>query len=131
MSDNSEKIVVQGLTKVFGPHPSQALKRIAKGESSAAIHEATGNTVAVREVDFTVRAGEIFVIMGLSGSGKSTLVRMLNRLIDPTDGKVLIDGGSCLARLEISKLFSKSLLTHEPVKSIADKERGTCRRNHK
>ncbi|WP_372071032.1 glycine betaine/L-proline ABC transporter ATP-binding protein ProV [Tistrella mobilis] len=92
MSDNSEKIVVQGLTKVFGPHPSQALKRIAKGESSAAIHEATGNTVAVREVDFTVRAGEIFVIMGLSGSGKSTLVRMLNRLIDPTDGKVLIDG---------------------------------------
>ncbi|MEN2978975.1 glycine betaine/L-proline ABC transporter ATP-binding protein ProV [Tistrella bauzanensis] len=88
----TDKIVVEGMTKVFGPHPSQALKRIAKGESSAAIHEATGNTVAVREVSFSVKAGEIFVIMGLSGSGKSTLVRMLNRLIDPTEGRVLIDG---------------------------------------
>ena len=36
--------------------------------------------------------GEIFVIMGLSGSGKSTLVRLLNRLIDPTSGQVLLDG---------------------------------------
>ncbi len=36
--------------------------------------------------------GEIFVIMGLSGSGKSTMVRLLNRLIEPTRGQVLIDG---------------------------------------
>ena len=47
---------------------------------------------ALRDVSFTVNKGETFVVMGLSGSGKSTLVRCLTRLIDPTDGNILIDG---------------------------------------
>ena len=41
---------------------------------------------------FDIHEGEIFVIMGLSGSGKSTLVRLLNRLIEPTSGQILVDG---------------------------------------
>src|SRR3712207_8854193 len=41
---------------------------------------------------FEVAAGEVFVVMGLSGSGKSTLVRLLTRLIEPTAGRVTIDG---------------------------------------
>jgi glycine betaine/proline transport system ATP-binding protein len=45
----------------------------------------------VDNASFTIESGEIFVIMGLSGSGKSTIVRMLNRLIDPTAGKVFVD----------------------------------------
>ena len=49
-------------------------------------------TVGVYKANFSVKAGEIFVIMGLSGSGKSTLVRMLNRLIEPTAGEILLDG---------------------------------------
>ena len=49
-------------------------------------------TVGVQDANFVVNSGEIFVVMGLSGSGKSTLVRMLNRLIEPTSGKVLVDG---------------------------------------
>ncbi|TGU85545.1 ATP-binding cassette domain-containing protein, partial [Mesorhizobium sp. M00.F.Ca.ET.186.01.1.1] len=52
----------------------------------------TGLTLGVNQASFEVHAGEIFVIMGLSGSGKSTLVRLLNRLIEPTEGKILIDG---------------------------------------
>jgi glycine betaine/proline transport system ATP-binding protein len=51
-----------------------------------------GDTVAVNDVSFDVRRGELFVVMGLSGSGKSTLLRMLNRLVKPTAGTVEIDG---------------------------------------
>jgi phosphonate transport system ATP-binding protein len=49
-------------------------------------------TVALRQVSFTVEAGEFLVIIGLSGSGKSTLLRCINRLIDPTEGEILWDG---------------------------------------
>ncbi len=49
-------------------------------------------TVALRDVSFTVEPGQFVVIIGLSGSGKSTLMRCINRLIEPTSGKVYIDG---------------------------------------
>ena len=60
--------------------------------SRAEIQEQTGHVIAVKDVSFKVEEGETFVVMGLSGSGKSTLVRCLSRLIDPTEGQVLIDG---------------------------------------
>ncbi|BCS97038.1 glycine betaine/L-proline ABC transporter ATP-binding protein [Desulfoluna limicola] len=95
MSDHAEpldKIVVQDLYKIFGSQPKKALALLAKGENKDAIFEKTGMTVGVQGASFSVKEGEIFVVMGLSGSGKSTLVRMLNRLMDPTSGKVLLDG---------------------------------------
>ena len=49
-------------------------------------------TVALRQVSFTVEPGEFLVIIGLSGSGKSTLLRCLNRLIEPTEGRILWEG---------------------------------------
>ena len=52
--------------------------------------------VAVQDASFRVRKGDIFVIMGLSGSGKSTLIRCLSRLIDASNGQVLIDGQDVL-----------------------------------
>ncbi|HEY0415397.1 MAG TPA: glycine betaine/L-proline ABC transporter ATP-binding protein [Gaiellaceae bacterium] len=52
----------------------------------------TGCVAAVRDVSFDVYPGEVFVVMGLSGSGKSTLVRTLIRLIEPTAGRVVVDG---------------------------------------
>ena len=68
------------------------MRLVREGLDKAAIFERTGQTLGVNDASFTVREGEIFVVMGLSGSGKSTLVRLLNRLIEPTDGQVLFDG---------------------------------------
>lgn len=84
-------IKVEGLSKVFGKNAKQALKMLEEGKSKDEILKQTGSTVGVNRASFEVEAGEIFVIMGLSGSGKSTLVRLLNRLIDPTEGHVYID----------------------------------------
>jgi glycine betaine/proline transport system ATP-binding protein len=86
------KIRVENLTKIFGRVPHKAMELLAKGWSKQQILQETGCTVGVNNVSFEVKTGEIFVIMGLSGSGKSTIIRLLNRLIEPTAGKILIDG---------------------------------------
>jgi len=85
-------ISVTGLYKIFGDRPDAALDLLNRGEAKEAILEATGATVAVQDASFDVEEGEIFVVMGLSGSGKSTLVRLLNGLIPPTSGNILIEG---------------------------------------
>jgi glycine betaine/proline transport system ATP-binding protein len=87
-----EKIVIENLFKIFGPQPQKAMQLLRDGLNKEAIHEKTGMTVGVDNANFTIGQGEIFVIMGLSGSGKSTMVRMLNRLIEPTAGTVMVDG---------------------------------------
>lgn len=85
------KVEVKQLTKIFGKRIPKAKELLKEHKSKAEILEATGATVGVDQANFKVNAGEIFVIMGLSGSGKSTLIRMINRLIEPTDGQILID----------------------------------------
>ena len=87
-----EKIVVENLYKIFGDQPKKALKLLSEGHDKESIYEKTGMTVGVDNASFAIETGEVFVIMGLSGSGKSTIVRMLNRLIEPTAGKVTVDG---------------------------------------
>lgn len=86
------KVEVKNLTKIFGKRVNKAKKLLADGASKADILKETGATIGVDRANFTVEDGEIFVIMGLSGSGKSTTIRMLNRLIDPTSGQVILDG---------------------------------------
>ena len=49
-------------------------------------------TVALKDVSFEVADGEFLVILGLSGAGKSTLLRCINRLIEPTEGRIIWDG---------------------------------------
>ncbi len=98
MLESTEKIVVNGLVKVFSNNPTKALNLLNQGKSKAEILKETGQTVGINNVSFTVNRGEVFVIMGLSGSGKSTILRCLNRLIDPTAGSVIIDG------IDITKL---------------------------
>ncbi|MFB7594084.1 glycine betaine/L-proline ABC transporter ATP-binding protein [Streptomyces sp. NPDC056160] len=84
---------VDGLWKVFGPRAGQVPADPELSALGAAeLRARTGCTAAVRDVGFDVRAGEVFVVMGLSGSGKSTLVRCLTRLIEPTAGTIAIDG---------------------------------------
>ncbi|AZP93653.1 glycine betaine/L-proline ABC transporter ATP-binding protein [Enterococcus mundtii] len=86
------KVEVKNLTKIFGKRTQTALEMMKKHQSKTEILQKTGATVGVYEASFDVQEGEIFVIMGLSGSGKSTLIRLLNRLIEPTSGNILIDG---------------------------------------
>jgi glycine betaine/proline transport system ATP-binding protein len=87
-----DKIIVENLTKIFGDQPKKAMRLLKEGHDKESVHDKTGMTVGVDNASFGIEAGEIFVIMGLSGSGKSTIVRMLNRLIEPTAGKVIVDG---------------------------------------
>jgi glycine betaine/proline transport system ATP-binding protein len=88
----AEKVVVNNLYKIFGDEPKKALQLLKQGVAKEEIFDHTGQTVGVCDASFAINEGEIFVIMGLSGSGKSTLVRLLNRLIEPTAGQVLVDG---------------------------------------
>ncbi|MFO7817830.1 MAG: quaternary amine ABC transporter ATP-binding protein [Thermodesulfobacteriota bacterium] len=87
-----EKIVIQNLFKIFGDHPEKALKMLKQGATKDEVMEKIGNPVGVADVSFDVKQGEIVVVMGLSGSGKSTLVRCINRLFEPTAGKISVDG---------------------------------------
>ncbi|MHA6908904.1 quaternary amine ABC transporter ATP-binding protein [Ralstonia pseudosolanacearum] len=85
-------LTVKNLSKIFGQKPERAAEMLKQGLGRNEIFEQTGNMVAVNNVSLNVKAGEIFVIMGLSGSGKSTIVRLLNRLIEPTSGQVILEG---------------------------------------
>lgn len=105
MNDNRNiKIRVRQLSKVFGNQPKKALELRNKGFKRPEILEKTGQTLGLYHIDFDVYEGELLVIMGLSGSGKSTLIRCLNRLIEPTEGEVIID------QENITQLGDKALL---------------------
>lgn len=108
---SSPKVVVEGLCKVFGTRPREALDMLARGATKDEIFARTGQVVGVHNVSFDVREGEIFVLMGLSGSGKSTLIRLINRLVDPTAGTILIDGRDIAAvrRSELIALRRKDM----------------------
>ena len=85
-------IQIQNIWKIFGNTSKEALdaiqnKKISKQEAL----EKYNSVIGVSDVSFDVKTGEIFCVMGLSGSGKSTLVRHINRLLEPTSGKILIN----------------------------------------
>lgn len=90
-------IEARHLSKVFGPSPKKALALVRTGMSKSELLAKTKNVLALDDVSIAVERGETFVVMGLSGSGKSTLIRHLNRLIDPTEGEIVIDGVDVLA----------------------------------
>ena len=86
------KIEINNVYKIFGPNPKSVLPMVKDGSSKEEILEKTQHTVGLDNVSLKIEEGEIFVCMGLSGSGKSTLIRHLNRLVDPTDGEILVEG---------------------------------------
>lgn len=120
-------ILIDHVFKVFGDEPQRALELVRQGHSKQEIMARTGQSIGVFDATFEIQAGEIFVIMGLSGSGKSTLVRLLNRLIEPTAGRIVIDGADinthsdtalrALRRKDISMVFqSFALMPHMTVR---------------
>lgn len=106
-----EKIVIKNLYKIFGRRADEARRLLDEGFDKETIHAKTGSTVGVADASMTINAGEIFVVMGLSGSGKSTLIRMLNRLIEPTSGEIIIDGRDItkMSRNELIELRRKDM----------------------
>ncbi|MDC0045997.1 glycine betaine/L-proline ABC transporter ATP-binding protein [Candidatus Pelagibacter sp.] len=92
MSSLSSAIRIENVWKVFGNTSQEALDaiqnhKISKNEAL----EKFNSVIGVSNVSFDVKQGEIFCVMGLSGSGKSTLVRHINRLLEPTSGKIFIN----------------------------------------
>ncbi|SDR28409.1 glycine betaine/L-proline ABC transporter ATP-binding protein [Pseudovibrio sp. Tun.PSC04-5.I4] len=102
-------IEVKNITKIFGRAPHKELAKVKNGMGKDQLLAETNHTLGLHDVSLSIEKGEIFVIMGLSGSGKSTLIRHFNRLIDPTDGQILVDG--------------------EDVIGLSEKELETFRRN--
>lgn len=120
------KLKVEDLTIIFGKQKEKAQELLDKGFSKKEILEKTGCTVGINKANFEIYEGEFFVIMGLSGSGKSTLLRCLNRLNEPTSGKVFINNDNItdknnkdllhVRRTEMSMVFQKfGLLPHQTV----------------
>ena len=118
-------IAAEHLYKIFGRRPHRGVEALRRGGTREQLR-AQGLTPAVIDANFTVEAGEIFVVMGLSGSGKSTLIRMINGLHPATSGDVMIDGenlaklrGEALRRVrreKISMVFQHfALLPHRTV----------------
>ena len=87
-------IQLENISKIYNANSSQAksaLALLAEGMDSIAVKKQTGYSVGLYDINLSVKAGELHCIMGLSGSGKSTLIRHINRLIDPTSGKIWVD----------------------------------------
>ncbi len=91
------KIEIKNVYKIFGSNPQSVMSMVRDGANKEEVLEKTGHTVGLDNVSLNIEEGETFVCMGLSGSGKSTLIRHLNRLIDPTDGEILVEGNNVMS----------------------------------
>ena len=112
MDSSSSAIKIENVWKVFGNTSPKALDAIQnKGISKTEALEEYNSVIGVSDVSFDVNQGEIFCVMGLSGSGKSTLVRHINRLLEPTSGKILINGQDVmqLDREHLQELRNKKI----------------------
>lgn len=120
------KIEVKNIYKIFGKDPKKWLEPVKNGMSKQELLEKSGHTLGLKNISLSIDEGSIYVIMGLSGSGKSTLIRHFNRLIDPTDGRILVDGVDVMSlnkrelqefrRKTMSMVFQRfGLLPHKTV----------------
>ncbi|MEH6580235.1 MAG: betaine/proline/choline family ABC transporter ATP-binding protein [Amphritea sp.] len=120
------KVSIKNLYKIFGPNPESVLEHAKSGVGKTELLEHQGHVLGLKDINVDMRDGEITVIMGLSGSGKSTLIRHFNRLIEPTDGQILIDGVDVMTfseeklrqmrQKDMSMVFQKfALLPHRTV----------------
>ena len=92
MSDSEVIIRAENVYKIFGPQPrGRAFELTKSGMGKDEVQARSGHVVGLNDVNFQVRQGEIFVIMGLSGSGKSTAIRTVNKLLETTHGEVWIE----------------------------------------
>ncbi len=89
-------IRIEGLYKIFGKSPSQFVPLMQGGMDKSELIRSHGHILGLRDINLDIAAGSLQVIMGLSGSGKSTLLRHINRLIEPTAGRLIVNGTNVL-----------------------------------
>ena len=87
-----EGIEIRNLYKIFGSNPEAYVSAVREGMSKSELIQQHGHVLGLNNINISMPAGSIQVIMGLSGSGKSTLIRHINRLIEPSSGKIYIEG---------------------------------------
>ena len=120
------KISINSLSKIFGDRPNYVMQHVLNGMSKQQLLDEHGHVLGLNNININLSAKRLHVIMGLSGSGKSTLIRHINRLIEPTAGKVIIDGENLMEmsqdelrefrRHKASMVFQKfGLLPHRTV----------------
>ena len=90
------KIQIKNLYKIFGKNPKSALEQVKDGVNKDELLEKYNHVLGLKDINLDIKEKSIQVVMGLSGSGKSTLIRHINRLIEPTDGSVVVDGDDVL-----------------------------------
>ena len=88
------EISIESVWKLFGGSSPEWIEELRSGGDVDQLHASRGVRAAVQDVSMEIHSGEIFVVMGLSGSGKSTLLRMINGLIPPCEGDVIVQGRS-------------------------------------
>jgi glycine betaine/proline transport system ATP-binding protein len=141
----ADRLKVENLYKVFASSPEKAMAMLRTGATKDEVLAKTGAVVGLNDISFSVPSGAIYMIMGLSGSGKSTLARCINRLNQPTAGKILLDGQDLVAlgdqglrdvrRTRISMVFQHFAL--QPNRSVMEnaefglKLRGVAKRERR
>ena len=124
-------ISIKNLYKIFGDNPKNMMQFLLEGITKEDLLDQHNHVLALNNINLDIKSKHIHVIMGLSGSGKSTLIRHVNRLIEPTSGKIIVDGKNMLEmsddelrefrRFKASMVFQKfALLPHRTViKNVA------------
>ncbi len=102
-ANQNSSIEINGLYKIFGKRPKHFMAAVKEGMTKQELQEKHGHVLGLKDINLSMQAGSIQVVMGLSGSGKSTLIRHINRLIDPTVGEVNVGGQ------DVCKMGTKAL----------------------
>lgn len=101
MSSSHSAIEIRDLYKIFGSSPKSHVEAVKGGLSKTELGKTHNHILGLNNINISMPAGKIQVVMGLSGSGKSTLIRHINRLIEPTAGSIIIDGKNILEMSEL------------------------------
>ncbi len=101
MSKVDTSIEIRNLYKIFGQSPKDYVDAVKNGMSKTELGQKHKHILGLNDINISIPAGKIQVVMGLSGSGKSTLIRHINRLIEPTAGSIIINGQNVLEMNEL------------------------------
>ena len=138
-NDNNASIEIRNLYKIFGKNPKAYVELVQKGMTKTELGRDHKHILGLNDINISIPAGKIQVVMGLSGSGKSTLIRHINRLIEPTAGSIIINGRNVLdmnetelrdfRRQHTAMVFQREVDFQKPCSKIASRSMACTARN--